>query len=241
MTNDIDRKSIFITLIDSYLPQLTEEDLYKLHDLVRNTINSRKTISQSVSSAKLVLPKGETINESASPAIGDAKVLGESKKNRLLEIDRVAKHLIELEKHPITTRNKLLYGGDNLSDTDPMAKSLMENSHQFIVVAANEIRRLNLNTTPYGILIAAWSADIPEFVTDDPESGVDIFFGVRNIFDARIRLMPSHGDIEWYAENRRGGSTDSYIRVDALSEANLLSGLQILASRYQVAQKQPKS
>ena len=36
-----DRKTIYIELIDSYLPQLTEEDLYKLHDLVRNTVTSR--------------------------------------------------------------------------------------------------------------------------------------------------------------------------------------------------------
>ena len=42
MTQPIDRKPIFITLIDSYLPQLTEDDLYKLHDLVRNTVESRK-------------------------------------------------------------------------------------------------------------------------------------------------------------------------------------------------------
>ncbi len=36
-----DRNPIYIQLINSYLSQLTEDDLYKLHDIVRNTVTSR--------------------------------------------------------------------------------------------------------------------------------------------------------------------------------------------------------
>ena len=44
-----DRKTIYIKIINSYLPQLTEEDLYKLHDLVRNTVTSRSITMIAVS------------------------------------------------------------------------------------------------------------------------------------------------------------------------------------------------
>lgn len=236
MIDDTDRKSIFINLIDSYLPQLTEDDLYKLHDLVRNTVESRSKPTKPIPPVKFVLSEGETLNESASPSIGDERVLGERAERRQKAFNVIADEL----KRKIVKPNAPLYGEDNIPDTDKRAIRLFEREtlYHFSYLARSEIVRLGLNTAHYGIIVAAWSETKFQGSQD---SGLDIFFGVRGRFDARVRLSWGRGLVSITSEDLQPVSEiydKSCSNHYEFSEANLLKGLQQLVDRYKVAPKQ---
>lgn len=193
MTQSIDRKPIFIALIDSYLPQLTEDDLYKLHDLVRSTVESRKV-------------KTDTACASSSPINDDE--------------DRTA------------YTNRALFDETNLSEFDPRAHAILANRTliRFSTIVRNEIARLQLNTAPYGIITSTWAGTW----AGNNDEGIDIFFGVRGVFDGCVRLAWTSGQIGTTVEDRRmpGEKCLSFVRTDKLSEANLLSPLRKLDERY---------
>lgn len=201
-----DRKPILTALIDSYLPQLTEEDLYKLHDLVRNTVISRQPIL------------GEQANE-----------------------------FYPEEFAYLSEENGILVSDDDLPNSRSLSKSIFENTSlcQLSKVARDEIGRLGLNTAHYGVIVLAFSET--KFQAE-PEEGLDIFFGVRNMFDARLRLAWKTGVASIVTVDRQApgsseltihNSTDKYTCSER-SEASLLQGLQDLANRYHVAPKQQK-
>lgn len=211
MTQPIDRKPIFITLIDSYLPQLTEDDLYKLHDLVRNTVESRKAKTDAAA------PTPPTNAEEADAT---------ERVERRTALERGLKRLYSEE--PVYYTNRALFDETNLSEFDPRSQQIF--AHRTLVrfsnIVRNEVARLQLNTAPYGIMTSAWAGNGDE--------GVDIFFGVRGVFDGCVRLAWTSGQIVTTVEDRRmpGEKCLSFVRTDKLSEANLLSPLRKLDERY---------
>ena len=213
MTQPIDRKPIFITLIDSYLPQLTEDDLYKLHDLVRNTVESRKAKTDAVGAAL------------TPPTNADADAATERVERRTT-LERGLKRLYSEE--PVYYTNRVLFDETNLSEFDPRAHMILANRTliRFATIVRDEIVRLQLNTAPYGIITSAWAGNNDE--------GIDIFFGVRGVFDGCVRLAWTSGQIATTVEDRRmpGEKCLSFVRTDKLSEANLLLPLRKLDERY---------
>ena len=204
MTQPIDRKPIFITLIDSYLPQLTEDDLYKLHDLVRNTVESRKAKTDVVGAS----PTSTTDAEEAAAT------------------ERGLKRLYSEE--PVYYTNRVLYDETNLPGFDLKSHMILANRTliRFSTIVRDEIVRLQLSTAPYGIMTSAWAGNGDE--------GIDIFFGVRGVFDGCVRLAWTSGQIVTTVKDRRmpGEKCLSFVRTDKLSEANLLLPLRKLDERY---------
>lgn len=217
MTQPIDRKPIFITLIDSYLPQLTEDDLYKLHDLVRNTVESRKAKTDAVGAA--LTPPTNAVEDAATERV-----------ERRTALERGLKRLYSEE--PVYYTNRALFDETNLSEFDPRSQQIF--AHRTLVrfsnIVRNEVARLQLNTAPYGIITSAWAGTW----AGNNDEGIDIFFGVRGVFDGCVRLAWTSGQIGITVEDRRmpGEECLSFVRTDKLSEANLLLPLRKLDERY---------
>ena len=212
MTQPIDRKPIFITLIDSYLPQLTEDDLYKLHELIRNTVVSRK------------------------PKIDDASV-GSTEGLRLLAAkerqDAFAKMAPFVDPNGFELgRNTILYSSEfNLPADASDSKSLIGQHADAIDAVKMEIGRLKMNTAPYGVLHSAWSGHC----TDG--AGVDVFFGVNGVFDGKVRLNFTDKTVRIIAEDRRPGTpveVRSFNTTSPFTRSGLFKGLQSLANQYKM-------
>ena len=218
MTQPIDRKPIFISLINSYLPQLTEADLYKLHDIVRNTAANRTSVD-------------------APKAVGSTEGLRLlAAKERQDAFNKMAP-FVDPEGFELG-RNTILYSSEfNLPADTPDSKSLIGQHANAIEAVKMEIDRLRLNTAPYGVLTSAWRGHCTDGV------GVDVFFGVNGVFDGKVRLNFTDKTVYVIAEDRRPGTpvdVRSFNAASPFTRSGLFKGLQSLASQYKmVLNKQP--
>ena len=212
MTRPIDRKPIYIRLIDSYLPQLTEVDLDKLHELIRNTVESRE-------------PKTDDVSVGSTEGLRTLAA-----KERQDAFNKMAP-FVDPEGFELG-RNTILYSSEfNLPADTSDSKSLIGQHANAIEVVKMEIDRLRLNTAPYGVLTSAWRGHCTDGV------GVDVFFGVNGVFDGKVRLNFTDKTVYVIAEDRRPGTPVDVRSFDAASpftRGGLCKGLQSLARQYQV-------
>ena len=212
MTRPIDRKPIYIQLIDSYLPQLTEVDLDKLHELIRNTVESRE-------------PKTDDVSVGSTEGL---RTLAAKERQ-----DAFARMTPFVDPKGFELgRNTILYSSEfNLPADTSDSKSLIGQHANAIEAVKMEIDRLRLNTAPYGVLTSAWRGHCTDGV------GVDVFFGVNGVFDGKVRLNFTDKMVYTTAEDRRPGTpveARSFNSSSPFTRSGLCRGLQSLATLYQV-------
>lgn len=213
MIQPIDRKPIFITLIDSYLPQLTEDDLYKLHELIRNTVESRE-------------PKTDDVS------------VGSTEGLRTLAAKERQDAFVDPKGFELG-RNTILYSSEfNLPADTSDSKSLIGQHADAIEVVKMEIDRLRLNTAPYGVLASAWRGHCTDEAGVDVFFGVNgVFDGkVRlNFTDKTVYVIAE--------DRRPGTPVDvrSFNTTSSFTRSGLCKGLQSLAKKYQVVLNKQKS